>query len=177
MQLQTLDLNHQTFEDHDFTEVDLTGASTIGSIFIRCKFRKFANANTQPDGALKLVNARFHHCIFDNGDISKSNFYQSDFLGSSFRNTNMYETVLVKCKMAHMVFAPKDAFGVAFSFTCHTFQYGHITPFWYVSWFMLANSMTMMHQAGYPEDMQAKIIDAIGAERFVKLKAFFNREL
>lgn len=172
-----LDLSHKQFVDHDFSDVDLTGAKTFNASFTRCTFKKFSQANTQPDGALRPVSAQFHHCIFDDGDIAFSNFYKSDFLGSSFRRTNMYETVMVKCRMPHMVFEPKDAFGIAFSFTCHTFQHGVISPFWYLSWFILANSMTMMQHAGYPSDMQARIIDAIGAERFAKLKTLFNREL
>lgn len=172
-----VDLSNKQFTDHDFSDVDLTEAKTFNASFTRCTFKKFGKANTQPDGALRPVHAIFHHCIFDGGDIADSNFYKSDFLGSSFRGTNMHETVMVKCRMPHMIFEPRDAFGISFSFTCQTFQHGVISPFWYLSWFILANSMTITKHAPYPDDLQARIIDAIGAERFVKLKKLFNREL
>lgn len=120
--------------------------------------------------------AQFVCCNFDKANMSEVDCTGSDFTGSSFKDTICYRTNFKDCKLAGIVFEPKDAYGVTFSFTCETFRGTRISPLWYFSWLLMAAEMTPMEVV--KDDglsLTDKVIAVIGAERYVRLKALFLR--
>jgi uncharacterized protein YjbI with pentapeptide repeats len=146
--MQMMILSGQRFERKDFSGQDL---------------RRF-----------NLSKAVFHFCNFDKANLSEVDCSGSDFMGSTFRDTTCYRTNFKDCKLAGVVFEPKDAYGVTFSFTCETFTGMRISQLWFYSWLMMAAAMVPIEP---PTELTLtdKLIAMIGAERYVRLKALFAR--
>jgi uncharacterized protein YjbI with pentapeptide repeats len=141
-------LSGKKFEREDFSGQDLRGSN--------------------------LSKASYHFCNFDKANMAEVDCTGSDFLGSTFRDTNCYRTNFKDCKLTGIVFEPRDAYGVTFSFTCETFTGVRISQLWFYSWLLMAAAMVPIEP---PTELTLtdKLIALIGAERYVRLKNLFQR--
>ena len=148
--LQMLNLSGKKFDKADFSGQDLRG--------------------------FNLTKAQFMCCNFDNANMSQVDCTGSDFMGSTFRGTDCYRTNFKDCKLAGVIFEPKDAYGVTLSFTCDTFRGMRTSQLWFLSWLLMAAEITPMEVV--PEgqlSLHDKVVATIGAERYIRLKAMFRR--
>lgn len=141
--------NKREFKGEDFSGQDLTGQDMRFGKYIGCSF---------DDADMKLVNCE-----------------GSDFTNSTFRRTDLYRANWKDCKLAGIVFEPKDCYGITFTFSCSTFQNVQIGRLWWFSWALMLSEMYPTAGPGTTEDLRSKIIALIGAERYTKLKQLFNR--
>lgn len=123
-----------------------------------------------------LTKAEFLFCNFDKANMSEVDCTGSTFTGSTFRDTICYRTNFKDCKLGGIVFEPRDAYGVTFSFTCETFTGVKISQLWFFSWLLMAAAMEPQEGLKPGEiGLVDKLIAVIGAERYVRLKALFAR--
>jgi hypothetical protein len=121
-----------------------------------------------------LSNSLFISCNFDRTDMTDVIAENSVFQGCSFRDTICYRTSFKNSKLAGSVFEPSDAYGMTITLTCETMRGVQISQMWFYSWLMFA---TQMEPAAGPvlEDIKAGLIAMIGAARYAKLSALFQR--
>jgi Pentapeptide repeats (8 copies) len=122
-----------------------------------------------------LRYSKFQWCNFDNADLSEANCEGSDFSGSTFRNSNCYRTNFKDCNLKGVVFEPRDAYGVTFSFSCQTFENMQLGQLWWFCWLQML-AKTVPTKGPVKDDIRAKLINVIGAGRYVKLDQLFKRE-
>jgi uncharacterized protein YjbI with pentapeptide repeats len=122
----------------------------------------------------KVTGSKFINCSFDDADMSEGDFEHCDFTGSSFRRTNLYYTSFKRSKLACTVFEPRNVYGITFTLECKTFQNMMIDQAnWY--YYVMLASMMIPGKVPVKENLVDKLIAMIGAERYVKLKALFER--
>lgn len=140
------DLSRQRFYGRDFTGMDLRRAAMRSSLFMNCNFT--------------------------NADMAEADCSGSDFQGSIFEQTNCYRTNFKDAVLANTKFNPKDCFGMTVSLQCKTFKGMKVGALWFFAWLLFA---TMMHPFGSEAGLVDRVVEAIGAERWVKLKAVFGK--
>ena len=112
-------------------------------------------------------------------DFSKSNLSYANFEGANCREANFTGSILYRANfkdaaLAGSLFEPKDAFGMTITLSCETVDQMKIGKIWWFVWLMLALRM----QVPLPEeDMELKIINAIGRERYIGLRQLFERRV
>ena len=123
---------------------------------------------------LKLRQSVFYGCNFNYADMSETDCEGSEFFNSTFIDTICYRTNFKDAKLAGTTFAPKDAMGITLTMQCHTFDGMKVSPLWFLCWLLMG---TMMKPGDGPlgNDLVDKVISAIGAERYVKLRGLFGK--
>jgi hypothetical protein len=119
-----------------------------------------------------LRNSLFFKCNFDSANLTEANCEGSEFTGSSFRGTNCYRTNFRNAKLAATIFEPSDAMGMTITLECKALQDMRVSPLYFYAWLIFA---LMLHPIGIATPIKDDIIAAIGAERYVKLKALFAK--
>jgi uncharacterized protein YjbI with pentapeptide repeats len=142
------DFSRQRFYSTDFSGQDLRRAQMRSSVFYNCKF--------------------------DNADMTEADCTGSEFTGSSFEQTNCYRTNFRDAALAGTHFNPKDCMGMTITLSCKTFKGMKVGALWFYAYLLFA---TMMHPFGTETSstLVDKVIDAIGTDRWVKLKALFGK--
>ena len=142
---------HHRFEGESFADQDLRG--------------------------MDLSHKTFINCNFDRADLRETTFEYSDLTCSSFVGSNCYRTNFKDANLTGIRFAPKDAYGATFTFTCKTFDGVKISQTWWYSWLLMATKM-IPDSGPVKESLRDNLIACIGSERWVRLKAMFqNRNL
>lgn len=125
----------------------------------------------------KLNHSKFIACNFDKADLTEANCEWCDFTGSTFRDTMCTRTNFKDARLVGTVFEPKDCYGMTITLQCQTFQGMKISQLHWYSWLILASMMTPA-SGPVKGDLTDRLINAIGAERYVKMKNLFrNREI
>lgn len=121
-----------------------------------------------------MRNSLFMNCNFNEADMSEADCTGSDFQGSSFEGTKCYRTNFRDAVLAGTKFNPKDCFGMTISLSCKTFKGMRVGALWFYAWLLFA---TFMRPYGSEESpgLVDKVIEAIGGDRWVKLKAIFGK--
>lgn len=116
----------------------------------------------------------YTRCNFDRANLSSVNCEGSDFIGSTFRQTICHRTNFKDARLGATVFEPSDAYGITITLACQTFINMKVSQLWWYCWLIL---LSMMQPAQEPitENLKDKLIAMIGAVRYVKLKAMFDR--
>ena len=122
----------------------------------------------------KMRSSFFYRCNFDNSDMSHTDAEGSEFVGCSFVDTTCYFTNFKDAKLAGNIFKPKDAYGMTLTMSCKTFEGMETKQLW---WFAMLVFATMMVPEREPsnEDLNAKLIAMIGADRYIKLRSMFSK--
>ena len=123
---------------------------------------------------LKLRQSLFHRCNFDDADMTEADCEGSEFFGSSFRRTVMYRTNCKDAKLAATVFEPKDCFGITLTMQCKTFDKMKVSPMWWYS-FLMFGAMMIPGTVAECDEMQNRLIQAVGPERYVRLQALLTK--
>lgn len=123
---------------------------------------------------LKMRQSLYQRCNFDDADMTEADCEGSEFFGSTFRNTRMYRTNLKDAKLGLTVFEPRDCFGLTVTLQCATFDKMKVSPMWWYVWAMFG---ALMQPGGVreTEEMHNRLIQMIGAQRFVKLRALLQK--
>lgn len=142
------DLSKQKLYFKDFRYQDLTRARMRGSLF--------------------------YNCNFDEANLTDADCEGSEFVGSTFRNSTCYQTNFRNAKLAATVFEPKDCFGMTITLRCATFTDMKVSQLWWFGWLIFA---TQMRPDRFPiqEQLLDNLIAMIGAERYTKLRALFEK--
>jgi|SRR5882724_1445532 len=139
-----------------------------------------------------FYNGRFYKHDFSGQDLSKANFRSASVIGCNFSNTDLsyanfegancrecnftgtilYRTNFKDAALADAIFEPKDAFGMTITLSCETVDGLKISKLWWFVWLMLSLRMKVPE-----EDMEFKIINAIGKERYIGLRQLFERRV
>ena len=136
--------------------------------------RSFKGANLSNK---KAKSTLFYNCDFDEADLSYTDFEGSEFVGCTFNDSTCYYTNFKDAKLAGSVFKPKDAYGVTFTMSCKTFDKLEVKQLYWYSMLMFA-AMMVPEKTPINEDLNARLIAMIGAERYVKLQSMFqSREI
>jgi hypothetical protein len=122
----------------------------------------------------KMRSSFFYRCTFDNTDMSHADAEGSEFVGCSFVDTTCYYTNFKDAKLAGNTFKPKDCYGMAVTMSCKTFDGMETRQLWWYGMLMFA-TMMVPDQEPVNEDLNAKLIALIGAERYVKLRSMFQK--
>jgi Pentapeptide repeats (8 copies) len=123
---------------------------------------------------LKLRQSVFFCCNFDGADLTEADCEGSDFCSSTFRRTICYRTNFKDAKLSNTLFDPKDCFGMTVTLQCKTFEGMQPSQIW---WYGFLFFLTMMRPLPGPvkEPLVDNLIAMIGAERYVNLKAMFQK--
>jgi hypothetical protein len=130
--------------------------------------------SSQDLSKLKMRQSLFHRCNFDDADMTEVDAEGSEFFGSTFRDTVMYRFNGKDAKLALTVFEPKDCFGMTLTMQCKTFDKMKVSPMWWYVWLCFASLMlpgTVKDQ----EELQNRLIQCIGPERYVRLKTLLAK--
>lgn len=121
-----------------------------------------------------LSRSEFLGCNFDRADLTRADCEGADFTGSTFRDSILYRTNFKDAVLAGTAFEPKDCFGVTITMECRTFRDMRVGGLWYYCWLIL---LSLTFPEGFPgaEEIRDRLIGLIGAERYVRLKAMFQR--
>lgn len=143
-----IDMSHSNHDHEDFSDRDFKGA--------------------------KLNNSIFHYCKFDRSTLEDANCEFVDFTGSTFQDTNLRCCNMKDAVLAGTLFHPRDCMGITLTLKCDTFRGVRISQLWWMGFLIFAS---MMVPDKYPitEPLHDKLIAMIGAERYVKLRALFQR--
>jgi hypothetical protein len=133
--------------------------------------RNFAGLNLS---RLNLSNSLFYGCNFNSANMSETNCSESEFFRSSFRDTICYRTNFMNAKLAETVFGPKDCTGMVISLSCSTFENMRVSQIWVLGMITLL-TMTKPEQGPVEEDLRQKLIDVVGRDRYMKLRALFSK--
>lgn len=145
------DLSRQKFYSQDFSQQDLSG--------------------------LKMRSSLFHHCNFDGADLTESDCEGSEFFLSTFRDSKMYRTNMKDAKLAQTVFEPRDCFGMTLTLQCKTFDKMKVSPMWWYI-FLCFGSLMIAGSVKENDELQNRLVQAIGPERYVKLRTMLvKREI
>lgn len=140
-------LTGQRFEGRDFSGQDLSKKDMRGSIFTGCNF--------------------------DRTNLTDANCEGSDFSSATFRKALMTRANFRNCKLANSVFEPDDCYGITLTMDCMTFQGMRIGQLWWFGWLLL---MSLAEPKGPVQgDLKASLVSVIGADRYVRLRALFQR--
>jgi uncharacterized protein YjbI with pentapeptide repeats len=123
---------------------------------------------------LKMRQSLFHHCNFDNADMTETDCEGSEFFGSTFRETVMYRTNCRDAKLALTVFEPKDCFGITLTLQCKTFDKMKVSPMWWYV-FLMFGALMLPGSVKDTEELQNRLIQCIGSERYVRLRALLAK--
>ena len=121
-----------------------------------------------------LAHRRFENCVFDGADMSYCDCTGAQFIGCSFKETLCYRTNFRDAVLAASAFEPADCYGMTITLTCKTFQNVKISQQWWMGWLMFLTSM-LPAKTPIKDDLHGKLIELIGAERYVRLKSMFER--
>jgi pentapeptide repeat protein len=136
-----------------------------------------ADFSGQDLSSLRMRSSLFHKCNFDDADMTESDCDGSEFFLSTFRNTRMYRTNMKDAKLAQTVFEPKDCFGMTLTLQCKTFDKMKVSPMWW-NIFLMFGSLMLVGSVKENELVQNRLVQAIGPERYVKLRAMLvKREI
>ena len=111
-------------------------------------------------------------CDFSNSDLSYANFEAANCREAKFFATKLYRTNFKDAALADSIFEPKDAFGMTITLSCETVDGLKIGKLWWFVWVMLALRMKVPE-----EDLELKIINAIGRDRYIGLRQLFERRI
>jgi len=109
-------------------------------------------------------------CSFEHADLSYANFEGANCRCADFTATRCYRTNFKDAALAGSKFAPSDAFGMTFSFTCEMFEGMQVAPLW---WYMFLMNLLLMKAP--TEEMELDVIKIIGPERYAGLKTLMAR--
>jgi uncharacterized protein YjbI with pentapeptide repeats len=123
---------------------------------------------------MRMRQSLFHRCNFDNADMTETDCEGSEFFGSTFRDTVMYRTNCRDAKLAATVFEPKDCFGITLTMQCKTFDKMKVSPMWWYT-FLMFGSLMLPGSVADQEELQNRLIQAIGTERYVKLRTLLAK--
>ena len=127
---------------------------------------------------LKLRGSLFHRCWGPPANMTEADCEGSDFLGSSFDDTNCYRTNFRDAKLAGTIFKPKDCFGMTITLQCRTFKDMRISKMWWLVWLMFASMMKPGTSIREEEELQNNLITAVGSEQYIRLRTLLaKREL
>lgn len=147
----------------DYRGKDLSGQKLYGIDF-----------SDQDLSSLRMRRSLFHRCNFDRANMTEVDAEGSEFFGSSFVDTNMYRMNGKDAKFAATVFKPKDMFGFTLTCSCQTFSKMQISPMWWYMYLMYAMLMCP-GSAEETEELHNRLIQAIGPERYVRLRALWAK--
>jgi hypothetical protein len=117
---------------------------------------------------------KFQDCNFDRADLSYADCSYASFISCSFKDSICYRTNFKDSILANSVFEPADCYGMTITLNCKTFENVQLSQQW---WFSMLIFLASMIPASGPvkEDLRAKLIEMIGAVRYTKLRAIFER--
>lgn len=123
-----------------------------------------------------LKGSIFHDCNFDGADLSFADCSGCDFLGSTFRKTKCYKTNFKDSKLAATVFEPEDCFGMTITLQCSTFKNMRVSQLWWYGWLVFLSYMIPVSKSVEEEEsIKSILVSAMGVERYVRLRAMFQR--
>ncbi|MCL2640042.1 MAG: pentapeptide repeat-containing protein [Phycisphaerales bacterium] len=98
----------------DFTSLDLSGIDfEVEGRIVNVAGADFSNSNMQgvkfDGGVWSHRSARLMGCKFQNTDLTKANFYYSEFQDADFTDARLKNTGFFFCKMQRVLFADLDA--------------------------------------------------------------------
>jgi uncharacterized protein YjbI with pentapeptide repeats len=135
----------------------------------------------------KLAYADFSQCSlidckFNDSDCKYANFTGANCYASDFTGTSLYRANMTNACLEKTIFKPRDVFGLTVTLKCETFQNMEVDEDWLECWLMLAAIMKLpkpRKQEGIPEKKPwlDRFILLLGEERYVRLKAVFNRRI
>lgn len=144
--LKSKDFSGQRFQGADFAGQELRGAKFRGADCIDCNF---SNAD------------------LSNADFEGANCFGSDFTDTKCNRTNFKDAILAGTK-----FFPADTFGMTISMRCETFDGMQVSRMWWWCWIYFA--LMMVPQKNEEEGLHTRLINAIGADRYVRLRRLFG---
>jgi hypothetical protein len=124
---------------------------------------------------MKMRQSTFHRCSFDGADLTEAECEGSEFLGSTFRNTNCYRTYFKDAKLGATVFQPKDCFGITITLQCATFTNMKISTLWWMTWIMFASMMKPGNSVVEEEALQNQLIRAVGSDQYIRLRTLLGK--
>lgn len=124
---------------------------------------------------LRLRQSTFHRCNFDYANMTEADCEGSEFLGSTFRETNCYRTNFKDAKLAGTIFKPHDCFGMTLTLQCSTFKDIKISRLWWTVWLMFAGLMKPGDSVVEEEELQTSLVTAIGPERYIKMRSLLTK--
>ena len=119
-------------------------------------------------------NASLIGCNFSNANCPYANFEAANCREANFTGTNLYRANFKDAALADSIFEPKDAFGMTITLNCETVDGMKIGKIWWFDWVMMALRMRVPLPE---EDLELKIINAIGRERYIGLRQLFERRV
>lgn len=138
--------SNRKFYAHDFSNRDLSHADFRGATLSECLFRET--------------------------DLSYATFAGANCFRADFTGARLYRTSFENAIMTGAIFKPKDCFGITMTMTCESFNALQVDPMWFYGWLFLATQMKLPEDA---EHVRKELIAVIGAERFQRLKAVFEK--
>jgi len=122
----------------------------------------------------KMRSSFFYRCNFDDADMSHADAEGTEFVGCTFNNSICYYSNFKDAKLAGNVFKPKDAYGITLTMSCKTFDQMETRQLWWYGMLLFA-TMMVPEREPVDEDLNAGLINLIGAERYAKLKTLFSK--
>lgn len=121
-----------------------------------------------------LSNRVYDKCNFDRANMAGTEAVNSKFINCTFRDTICTNTNFKDTSLGSSVFSPADCYGMTISVRCSTFQNVSVNQSWFFCFMMMAAMMRPL-PGPVKEDLHAKLIEFIGAVRYTKLRALFDR--
>lgn len=147
------------------------GPNFQGQKFIKQSFkgRKLHYAN------FKLCTLQ--DCDFTDADLKYADFSDANCIYSNFTGASLYCANFSHACLENTIFKPREIFGITMTLTCASFQNMEIDENWLECWLMLAALMKLPDPKKVEKPWLDRLILLLGPDRYVKLKAVFNRRI
>lgn len=143
-------------------------------------------------------------CNFTNADCKYSNFSNANCYRSNFTGASLYRSNFMEAQLQGVIWKPRDCFGITLTWKCDTFRDMEVDQDWLEIWSFMPSLMKLpevwsthiQHCTQCKMDANImcregkllfkhrdkpswteRLIEFVGPDRYVKLKAIFDRRI